>query len=64
MKSQNGRNKGFSYYLLFLLDDGKVRISSSNKRLRIREAKKHTDPTDPGPENWYFLKILIYHIVE
>jgi hypothetical protein len=47
-----------------MVDDGKIQISSSNKRIRIREAKKLKGPTDPGPENWYFLKILIYHMVE
>jgi len=31
------------FFLLFLLDDG---------RIRIREAQKHMDTTDPDPEHW------------
>jgi hypothetical protein len=30
-------------FLLFLLDD---------RRIRIREAQKHMDPVDPNPEHW------------
>jgi hypothetical protein len=31
------------FFLLFLLDD---------RRIRIREAQKHSDPTDPDPQHW------------
>jgi hypothetical protein len=31
------------FFLLFLLDD---------RRIRIREAQKHMDPTDPDPQHW------------
>jgi DNA transposition AAA+ family ATPase len=33
------------FFLLFLLDDGRLR-SRQRIRMRIREAQKHTDPTD------------------
>jgi hypothetical protein len=32
------------FFLLFLLDDG---------RIRIREARKHMDPPDPDPQHWF-----------
>jgi hypothetical protein len=32
------------FFLLFLLDE---------KRIRILEAQKHMDPTDPDPQHWF-----------
>jgi hypothetical protein len=37
------------FFLLFLLDDIRIRIRISDKWIRIREAQKHMDPTDPDP---------------
>jgi hypothetical protein len=43
-KSRRGlRTVGIEVFLLFLLDD---------RRIRIQEAQKHTDPTDPDPQHW------------
>jgi hypothetical protein len=36
--------------LLFLLDDRKIRIHLSDYWIRIREALKYMDPTDPDPQ--------------
>ncbi len=41
----------FSHYLeVFLLDDRRIRIRihTSDKRIRIQEAQKHIEPTDPN----------------
>ncbi len=42
--------------MLFLLDDRKIRIRihTADDRfwIRIQEAQKHTDPTDPDPQHW------------
>jgi hypothetical protein len=37
-----------------LLDDRRIRVRTSDKiiRLRIREAQRLSDPTDPDPEHW------------
>ncbi len=35
------------FFLLFLLDDGRIQIWTLDFRIRIREAQKVTDPTDP-----------------
>jgi hypothetical protein len=46
-------------FLLFLLDDGRIRIPISAQwiRMRIREAQKHMDPnpTDPDLQHWLIL---------
>ncbi len=34
------------FVLFFLLDDRRIRV-------RIREAQKHMDPTDPDPQHWF-----------
>jgi hypothetical protein len=46
------------FFLLFLLDDGRIRIRTSDKRIRmrIREAKRQTDPTDPDPDPQHCLQ--------
>ncbi len=49
-KSQNSRNQGFSFYV-FVLDNGRIGIRSSDTR--IREGQKLTDPMDPDPEHWW-----------
>ncbi len=46
-KSQNGRNQGFSYYF-YLMIEGSGSVPTSYSRIRIREAQKPLDPTDPG----------------
>jgi hypothetical protein len=40
------------FFLQSLLDDRRIRISISDLwiRMRIREAQKHMDPTDPEAE--------------
>ncbi len=47
---------GINVFLLFLLDDRRIRTRISDKwiRMRIREAPKNMDPTDPGsdPQHW------------
>jgi hypothetical protein len=35
------------FFLLFLLDERRIRIHTSDKWIRIREAQKHVDPVDP-----------------
>jgi hypothetical protein len=51
---KNSRNQGF---LTILLDNRRTRISISDERImiRIQEAQKHTDPTDPDPQHWFLL---------
>jgi hypothetical protein len=41
---------GINVFLLFLLDDRRIRIRISELWIRIREAQKHMDPTDPAPQ--------------
>ncbi len=45
------------FFLLFLLDDGRIRFRTCDLRMQIREAQKHTDPTDPDadpdPQHWF-----------
>jgi hypothetical protein len=51
------------FFLQFLLIDRRIRI-------RVHEAQKHTDPTDPDPQHWYvpYLRTLakrynfLYHL--
>jgi hypothetical protein len=40
------------FFLLFLLNDRRIRIHISDQwiRMRILEAKKHMDHTDPDPD--------------
>ncbi len=38
------------FFLLFLLDDLRIRIRISDLWIQIREAQKHMDPTDPEPD--------------
>ncbi len=44
---------GVKVFLLFLLDDRRIRIriSTSDQWIRIWEAQKHVNPVDP--EHWY-----------
>jgi hypothetical protein len=35
------------FFLLFLLDDGRIQIWTFNFRIQIREAQKVTNPMDP-----------------
>jgi hypothetical protein len=54
------KQKKSRFFLRFLLDDGRIRILSWIQsrvltydlqiRMRIREAKKHMDPTDLDPD--------------
>jgi hypothetical protein len=41
------------FFLLFLLDDRRIRIRISDLwiRIRIQEAQKHVDPSDPDPQH-------------
>jgi hypothetical protein len=34
-----------------LHDDRRIRIHTSDKWIRIREAQKHVDPVDPDPQH-------------
>jgi hypothetical protein len=51
------KQKKSRFFLLFLLEDRRIRnrsrILSCDYRIqmRIREAQKHTDPTDPDPQH-------------
>ena len=48
-------------FLLFLLDERRIRIHTSDKWIRIREAQKHVDPVDPDsdPEHcWEQIQML------
>jgi hypothetical protein len=38
------------FFLLFLLDERRIRIHTSDKWIRIREAQKHVDPVDPDSD--------------
>jgi hypothetical protein len=33
--------------------NNRIRTSTKRIRMRIQEAQKHTDPTDPDLEHWY-----------
>ncbi len=44
---------GIKFFLLFLLDDRRIR---SQIWIRIREAQRHVDPVDPDPEHWLTAK--------
>jgi hypothetical protein len=39
-------------FLLILFDDRKIRIRNSDLWIRIREAQKHMNPTDPDPQHY------------
>jgi hypothetical protein len=39
------------FFLLFLLYDRWIRIRISDYWIRVREARKHLDPTDPNPQH-------------
>jgi hypothetical protein len=39
------------FFLLFLLDDRRIRIHPSDYWIRIREAQKHVDPVDPDSDS-------------
>ena len=43
------------FFLLFLLDDRRIRIRihTSDWWIRIQEAQKHVDPVDPDPQHWF-----------
>jgi|688.fasta_scaffold2454835_1 hypothetical protein len=44
------------FFLLFLLDDRRIRILISDKWIWIRDAQKNMDPSDPDvdmdPQHW------------
>jgi hypothetical protein len=42
------RTKGFSYYFCLMIAG---RICTSDERIRIQKAQKHTDTTDPAPQH-------------
>jgi hypothetical protein len=48
------------FFLIFLLDDRRIRIRISEYCIRIRiriwTARKHMDPTDPDPQHWFVSK--------
>jgi hypothetical protein len=52
-KSQNSRNHGFS---LFFSGWWRIliRIRTNKLRIRIQKAQKHTSPTDPDQEHWFY----------
>jgi hypothetical protein len=47
-KTPNSRNQGFLF--ISSLVDGRIRIRTNKLRIRIQEAHKTYDPTDPGPD--------------
>ncbi len=49
------------FFLLFLLDDRSIRIRASDKWIRIREAQKHMDHTDPDPQHCLALRRIRPH---
>ncbi len=53
---QNSNNQGFSYYFCVMIRiRSRIRIQTSDKWIRIREAQKHVDPLDPDsdPQHWW-----------
>ncbi len=42
----------FSYYICLVI---LIRISDLWIRMRILEAQKHLDPTDPDPQHWFYV---------
>jgi hypothetical protein len=48
---QYRKNQDFSYYFCLMIEG--IRIHISDLWIRIQEAKKHTDPTDPDPQHCY-----------
>jgi hypothetical protein len=38
------------FFLLFLLDERRIQIHTSDLWIRIREAQKHVDPVDPDSD--------------
>ncbi len=47
------------FFLLFSLDDGRIRI-----RIRIQEAQKHTDPTDPDSDPQHCPRPLLFSVAQ
>jgi hypothetical protein len=45
------KQKESRFFILFLLDDRRIRIRTSDQRIRIQEVQKHMDPTDPDPQD-------------
>ncbi len=69
IKSHKGvtKHQQSRFFLLFLLDDRRIR--TSYQWIRIQEAQKQSDPTDPNPQHcfkevsetvFYFCLILTY----
>ncbi len=52
IKSQKSHKTVGTFFLIFFLDDRRIRIHTSDKWIRIQEAQKHTDPTNPDPQHW------------
>ncbi len=53
IKSQKDvtKQQELRFFLLFLLDDRiRSRIHTSDQWIRIEKAQKHTNPTDPDPQ--------------
>jgi hypothetical protein len=48
------------FFLLFLLDDKRIRIQIPEQRIRmrIRDAQKHMGPTDPDLQHCLWISIL------
>ncbi len=55
IKSQKEVTKQYEarFFLLFLFDDKRIRIHTSDKWIRIQEAQKHTHP---DPQHWFQVK--------
>ncbi len=58
IKSHNEvtKQQKLRFFSKLWLVDGRIRIRNRTNKLRIRiqEAQKITDPTEPDPEHWYF----------
>jgi hypothetical protein len=50
------------FFLILLLDDGRILINISDFwiRIQIREAQKHIDPMDPDPQHCLKRKKICY----
>jgi hypothetical protein len=61
--SQNFRNQFFVTILVFMLDNGRIRIRISDLWIRIREAYKHMDPTDSYPQHCFLCSVLAFSFI-
>ncbi len=57
IKSHNVVTKQYKsrIFVLFLLDDGRIRI-----QIRIREVQKYKGPTDPDPDPQHCMKVVFF----